>query len=157
MQTTNITKKLSLFLCSVLIAATALFATGCSDTNTSSEAISSSSTASTVSSSSSEASDVSSNVSSDASSNSNVLGEGKSQFTLTVTDKDGKEESFEIHTDKTTVGDALVETGNDRRRRQRIWPFMSRPLTALPQIMIKTACIGPFISMGKCILRCGFH
>jgi ABC-type Fe3+-hydroxamate transport system substrate-binding protein len=111
MQTTNITKKLSLFLCSVLIAATALFATGCSDTNTSSEAISSSSTASTVSSSSSEASDVSSNVSSDASSNSNVLGEGKSQFTLTVTDKDGKEESFEIHTDKTTVGDALVELG----------------------------------------------
>lgn len=32
-------------------------------------------------------------------------------FTLEVTDLDGKTESFEITTDKTTVGEALVEKG----------------------------------------------
>ena len=39
----------------------------------------------------------------------NVLGEGQTQFTFLVVDKDGKETSFEIHTDKTTVGEALLE------------------------------------------------
>jgi len=39
----------------------------------------------------------------------NVLGEGKTQFNFTVVDKDGKETAFEIHTDKTTVGEALLE------------------------------------------------
>ena len=39
----------------------------------------------------------------------NVLGEGKTKFNFTVVDKDGKETAFEIHTDKTTVGDALLE------------------------------------------------
>lgn len=39
------------------------------------------------------------------------LGEGKTQFNLTVVDKEGKETAFEIHTDKTTVGDALLELG----------------------------------------------
>ena len=39
----------------------------------------------------------------------NKLGEGKTQFTFTVVDKDGKETTFDIHTDKTTVGDALLE------------------------------------------------
>jgi len=39
----------------------------------------------------------------------NVLGEGKTQFNFTVVDKDGKENAFEIHTDKATVGDALLE------------------------------------------------
>lgn len=38
-----------------------------------------------------------------------VLGEGKTQFNFTVVDKDGKETAFEIHTDKTTVGEALLE------------------------------------------------
>lgn len=42
---------------------------------------------------------------------SNVLGEGSTVFTLTVTDLDGKETSFEIHTDKKTVGEALLDTG----------------------------------------------
>lgn len=41
----------------------------------------------------------------------NKLGEGKTQFNFTVVDKDGKETAFEIHTDKTTVGDALLELG----------------------------------------------
>ena len=38
-----------------------------------------------------------------------VLGEGQTKFAFVVVDKDGNETSFEIHTDKTTVGDALLE------------------------------------------------
>ena len=40
-----------------------------------------------------------------------VLGEGKSKILFTVVDKDGNETNFEIHTDKETVGDALLEAG----------------------------------------------
>ena len=40
-----------------------------------------------------------------------VIGEGETSFTFTVTDKDGNESSFEVHTDKTTVGEALLEVG----------------------------------------------
>lgn len=39
------------------------------------------------------------------------LGEGKTQFNFTVVDKDGKETAFDIHTDKTMVGEALLELG----------------------------------------------
>ena len=39
------------------------------------------------------------------------LGEGNTEFTLAVTDKDGNESSFTIHTDKENVGDALTEIG----------------------------------------------
>ena len=39
----------------------------------------------------------------------NKLGEGKTQFNFTVVDKGGNETAFDIHTDKTTVGDALLE------------------------------------------------
>ena len=41
----------------------------------------------------------------------NVLGEGAKTFAFTVTDKDGGETAFEIHTDKETVGEALLEVG----------------------------------------------
>lgn len=40
---------------------------------------------------------------------SNILGEGQTKFAFVVVDKDGNETSFEIHTDKTTVGEALLE------------------------------------------------
>ena len=40
---------------------------------------------------------------------STVLGEGETKFTFIVVDKDGNETGFEIHTDKTIVGDALLE------------------------------------------------
>lgn len=46
-----------------------------------------------------------------------VLGEGATVFTFVVVDGEGNEKTFEIHTDKTTVGDALLEqeliTGED--------------------------------------------
>ena len=91
MKKTNIKKMLSLIVCSVLIAAIALFTIGCSDNETASLPDSSQST---------------------SSQNENkVLGEGATQFTFTVTDKDGKETGFEIHTDKKIVGEALSELG----------------------------------------------
>ena len=46
-----------------------------------------------------------------------LLGEGEKMFLFTVVDKDGNETNFEIHTDKETVGDALLDleliTGDD--------------------------------------------
>jgi hypothetical protein len=40
--------------------------------------------------------------------NATVLGEGATVFTFSVTDADGNETLFEIHTDETTVGAALL-------------------------------------------------
>ncbi len=82
---TDLKKILSVILCIVLIAAMALFTTGCQDTNKPDTETST------------------------ADSTVTVLGEGKTSFTFTVTDVEGVESVFEIHTDKTTVGDALIE------------------------------------------------
>lgn len=38
-----------------------------------------------------------------------VMGEGQTSFMFTVVEQDGKETNFEIHTDKATVGEALLE------------------------------------------------
>ena len=38
-----------------------------------------------------------------------VLGEGELMFNFVVVDGEGNETAFEIHTDKTTVGEALLE------------------------------------------------
>ena len=38
-----------------------------------------------------------------------VVGEGSTVFTFTVVDADGKEQVYEVHTDETMVGDALLE------------------------------------------------
>ncbi len=40
-----------------------------------------------------------------------VWGEGETQFDFTVVDQNGEETEFEIHTDKETVGEALLELG----------------------------------------------
>ena len=37
-----------------------------------------------------------------------VIGEGQTQFALVVVDAEGNETNFEVHTDETTVGDALL-------------------------------------------------
>ena len=84
MQKTQQKKLLSLILCIVLIAAMALTASGCSDKNTAQS--------DTV-----------------TFQDGVVLGKGEKVFTLTVIDKDGIEISCEIHTDKQTVGEALLE------------------------------------------------
>ena len=93
MKKTVITKLLSLLLTLVLIAAMALLVTGCD----------------------SKGGDASSVLSEQASSVtsekevSNQLGEGKSTFNFKVVDAQGKTTSYQIKTDKTTVGDALLE------------------------------------------------
>ena len=87
-QKTQMKKLLSLILCMVLIAAMALFAAGCSDKTTPAE----------------EAAALSFE-------SGSVLGEGETSFTFTVTDMDGNESTFEIKTDKTTVGEALLDVG----------------------------------------------
>lgn len=89
MKMTNFKKNLSLILSIVLIAAMALTVAGCGDnTDTGSTEAPKASTAQ---------SDVT------------VLGEGAKVFDFTVTDFDGKDTAFEIHTDKETVGEALLE------------------------------------------------
>ena len=80
------TKKISSFcLCMMLIMAMAFITTGCSDEK--------------------ESPENQNNVSSEVT----VLGEGKNQFAFEVVDKDGNQTNFEIHTDKTIVGEALQE------------------------------------------------
>ena len=88
MQKTQMKKLLSLILCMVLIAAMALFAAGCSDKTTQAEVTAAASFES-----------------------GSTLGEGATSFTFTVTDIDGNESTFEIKTDKTTVGEALLDAG----------------------------------------------
>ncbi len=83
MQTTKLKKTLSIILCIMLIAATALFTTGCGDNKQELKTATFQEGA--------------------------VLGEGETEFFFIVTDLEGKETSCTIHTDKTIVGDALLE------------------------------------------------
>lgn len=89
MNKTRLLKSLSLILGIVLIAAMALFATGCEADNNA---------------------DNSANVG-QTSGDVTVMGEGETVFDFSVVDKDGNETKFEIHTDKTVVGEALLELG----------------------------------------------
>lgn len=91
------TKK-TLLLGAALICSLALFIAGCGGDKKDEKGVVSSTAAS-------EAADAKNE------SGSNVLGEGKTKFALTVTDKEGNETQFEIHTDKETVGEALTELG----------------------------------------------
>lgn len=88
MKTNSIKKMLSLLLCIALIAALALFATGCNDETQPGETPQATqATEATVA--------------------ATVKGEGNTVFTFIAVDKEGKETRFEIHTDETTVGAAL--------------------------------------------------
>lgn len=89
MQTKYKKKLLSRILCIMLIVAMALCTSGCND-KTKEEAPSSTNKEVQTS-------------------DNKTLGEGSTKFDFTVVDKDGKKTQFEIHTDKKTVGEALVE------------------------------------------------
>ena len=96
MKKTNILKMLSFALCIVLIAAIALMTSGCNDNATLSG----------------ETSTVVENLVKDDTTQetgAKKLGEGKTTFNFTVVDLEGKETAFEISTDKTTVGAALLD------------------------------------------------
>ena len=88
MKMTQPKKLLSFLLCLVLIAATALMATACNDIFK----------------------DFFQKEETTTPQETEVPALKKS-FTFIVVDKDGKETSFSISTDKTTVGDALLEKG----------------------------------------------
>lgn len=102
MQMKNSKKLLSFILCMALIVAMALSAGGCGGKDSGTPA----------------APEVTDNTASvpeneapaPVESGSKIfLGEGSKTFDFTVTDADGVESQFEIHTDKETVGDALLE------------------------------------------------
>lgn len=85
MKTKCLKKVLSVFVCVTLIAAIALMSTGCKN-NT--QELSSSQ---------------------DALVSVTEIGQGSTSFEFSVFDKEGKETKFLIKTDKTIVGDALLE------------------------------------------------
>ena len=90
MKMTNCKRLLSFLVCAVLIAAMALSAGGCNDNKgTDSQPSGAQSTVS----------------------DANVRGEGAKLFYFTVMGTDGKETAYEIHTDKSTVGQALLALG----------------------------------------------
>ncbi len=97
MKMTQLKKLLSLMLCLVLIAATALLATACDNyifnlLGYGQETTAETTTEGTI----------------DGGTEAPVV---KKSFTFIVVDKDGKETSFSISTDKSTVGDALLAEG----------------------------------------------
>ena len=87
-------KKVSSFiLCMVLIVAMALSTVGCNGSKDSGAA----------------SGDAGAQAGAEVQREGGELGEGSKEFALTVTDKDGNETQFEIHTDKEMVGEALQE------------------------------------------------
>ena len=108
MRKTSFSKSLSFIVCIVLTAATALFTTACDNGKTNVT----SATSSVVSKAEVQTADeIVSKIESptEAESGTKVVGEGQTTFLFNVTDADGNKTDFEVHTDKTTVGDALLE------------------------------------------------
>ncbi len=100
MKKTDFMKKLSFFLCMMLIAAMALFTTGCNDNaGVQNETMQNEATV--------ESSDESTAQTTDA----QIVGEGMTSFPFTIVDADGKESFYEVHTDKEIVGEALLDNG----------------------------------------------
>ena len=99
---------LALLLCVIMLVSVALVATGCTGSTNTTQPSTTAAPETTVPETS--APETVSNETVPAG-NVTVLGEGETVFAFTVTDLDGKETAFEIHTDKATVGEALLELG----------------------------------------------
>lgn len=80
-------KLLSILLCIALIAAMALCTAGCGSKDAPETTVSAGTAGATS------------------------VGEGQTAFRFTVVDADGKETAFDVHTDETTVGAALLALG----------------------------------------------
>ena len=80
-------KLLSILLCIALIAAMALCTAGCGSKDAPETTVSAGAAGATS------------------------VGEGQTAFLFTVVDADGKETAFDVHTDETTVGAALLALG----------------------------------------------
>ena len=102
MKTTNKSICLSLILCLVLIAALALMAVGCNDNTQETPQTSADTTVATDAGAESSAG-------TGATQDVTVKGEGQTMFYFHVVDMDGNVTKFEIHTNQTTVGGALLE------------------------------------------------
>jgi hypothetical protein len=100
MKKTLFSKSLSFIACIVLIAAMALFTTGCKDTKNDAADKQDTSSAAAVS---------QTDAKTDAATDVKTLGEGQTSFSFKVVDEEGKETAFEIHTEQKTVGAALLE------------------------------------------------
>ena len=99
----NTKKWLSFILCVALIAAIALTVMGCTDDTPETPELSGEASITTAEGGTApETPDPNAPT---------VKGEGATVFYFNVVDKDGNQTKFEIHTDKTVVGDALVELG----------------------------------------------
>lgn len=107
----NRKKSGSSILCSMLIVAMAFSVTGCNDkTEQDGSAQGNPQTESSENSAAPKQDSTAGTVEEKTpSEDSNVLGEGSTEFAFSVVDKDGNETVFEIHTDKETVGEALLE------------------------------------------------
>ena len=90
MKTKQFKTALSRILCTVLIVAMALFTIGCGQQNSADD----SSAKTTIT---------------QVYEDGTVIGEGETEFTLTVTDKDGNSKKFTVKTDSKTVGQALQD------------------------------------------------
>ena len=104
MNRTTARKWLSFILSLALIAAIALTAFGCDQAKTPETPDASGDTTVTTAESGTVAETPDPNA-------PTVKGEGATVFYFNVVDKDGNETKFEIHTDKTVVGEALLELG----------------------------------------------
>lgn len=105
----RLNKLLTALACLVLVSALALSFAGCGNDAAAPETTTAAAET-TVSAETTTATEAASTEATSAeAANTNVLGEGNTVFTLSVTDLDGVETSFEIHTDKKTVGEALLE------------------------------------------------
>lgn len=101
------TKLFSKVVSLMLIAAVSLTLVSCTPTETPNTS-STSSEVSNAESTESEVSNVSDSTSSDGGS---TVGEGDTEFAFTATLEDGTEKTYTVKTDKTTVGEALVDAG----------------------------------------------
>lgn len=99
-------KLLSLILSTMLIVAMAFSMTACGDNDTETPNTGTEADAGTVDNLQDDA-DVENDVNTQT--DVTVVGEGDTVFVFAVVDADGNEKVYEIHTDKTIVGDALLE------------------------------------------------
>ncbi len=106
MKMNKLTKKLSLVICNVLIAAMVLFTSGCGGSNDNVTELPQGAEETQVPETTEmpEATEVPKEES-----QYEIKGEGNTSFVFIVTDADGNESAYEIHTDKTTVGEALID------------------------------------------------
>lgn len=93
MKMTQLKKMLSVIVCIVLIAAMALLSSGCNDNKNITDPVSSGIDQTVTD------------------TEATKVGNGKTQFEFTVVDTSGKEIKFQVSTDKTTVGAALLDAG----------------------------------------------